>query len=313
MHLGHAHCDHHHVPANTKLGRAFAIAVGLNVLLVIGEAVGGWLAGSIALVADAGHNLGDVAGLLLAWGAHWLSSWTRRGRWTYGWRAFTMLAAHLNAVLLSLTIVWVSYESTKRLFSPVEIAELPVMALAVLAAGLNFLTAWLLARQGTHDLNVRGAYLHMLADAAVSVAVVLGALAIYLTGWHWLDPAISLIICCLLAWGTWRLLTESTSMLMHAAPPNIDLQEVERLLLATPQVRRVGDLHVWSVSTTEVLMSCQLVCEPLSWDEQGELLHDLHHAVEHEFGIRHATFEIRAAESAEACALESQVARNILT
>lgn len=313
MHLSHAQCDHHNHAAPMRLDRSFALAVMLNVLLVIGEAIGGWYSGSLALLADAGHNLGDVAGLILAWGAHWLRGRAPAGRWTYGWRAFTMMAANLNGLLLIVAIVGVSLESVRRLLVPSEIAEIPVMVVASMAALLNFWTAWLLASHSQHDLNVRGAYLHMLADAAVSVAVVLGALAIIFTGWLWLDAAISLGICVVLAIGTWHLLRESTSMLMHAAPVGIAPSEIVSSLLSYPEVQRVEDLHVWSVSTTDVLLTARLACGELSWEEQAGLLVRIHEGLEHDFGIQHATLElVPGSEVGQACALDNKM-RNILT
>lgn len=313
MHLSHSHCDHQHHAAPMRLDRSFAVAVILNVLLVIGEAIGGWWSGSIALLADAGHNLGDVAGLLLAWGAHWLRGRAPAGRWTYGWRAFTMMAANLNGLLLIVAIVGVSIESVRRLFVPSEIAEIPVILVASFAAVLNFGTAWLLASHSKHDLNVRGAYLHMLADAAVSVAVVLGAVAIIFTGWFWLDAAISLGICVVLAIGTWHLLRESMSMLMHAAPTGIMPTEIKSSLLSHPEVQRVEDVHVWSVSTTEVLLTAKLGCGELRWEQQAGLLQRIHEGLEHDFGIRHATLElVPATELHEACALDNKLS-NILT
>ncbi len=313
MHLSHTHCDHHQPSAALQLDRSFAIAVILNILLVVGEAIGGWWSGSIALLADAGHNLSDVVGLVLAWGAHWLRGRSPAGRWTYGWRAFTMMAANLNGLLLVVAIVGIAVESLRRLASPTEISEVSVIAVATLAAVLNFATAWLLASHSKHDLNVQGAYLHMMADAAVSVAVVVGAVSIILTGWLWLDSAISLAICVVLAFGTWGLLRESTSMLMHAAPKGMSLDHVRKSILSHPEVQEIEDLHVWSVSTTEVLLTARLGCTELSWTEQASLLEKVHEGLEHDFGIRHATLELLpTGRLGRDCALDNKK-RNILT
>ncbi|MEZ6135800.1 MAG: cation diffusion facilitator family transporter [Pirellulaceae bacterium] len=300
MHMHHGGSDHSHPPPT--LNRSFALAVVLNVLLVFGEGVGGLVSGSVALLADAGHNLSDVAGLILAWWAHWLRGKPHRGRWTYGWRSFTILAANVNGILLVVAIVGVSLESIRRLMVPTEILEVPVLVVALIAALLNFGTAKLLSH-GHSDLNVRGAYLHMLADAVVSLAVVVGAIIIMLTEWLWLDAAISLAICVVLAFGTWGLLRESTTMLMHAAPREIDVDEVRNSLLSHALVSRVDDLHVWSVSTTDVLLTATLVCPELNgpnmWQQHDRLLHDLHAGLEHDFSIAHATLEITYASAVD--------------
>ena len=312
MHLHHAGCDHHDQRSPRRLNRAFAIAVILNVLLVIGEAVGGLLSGSMALLADAGHNLGDVAGLILAWWAHWLQGRGRSGRWTYGWRSFTIVAANLNGLLLVFAIVGVSVESIRRLFVPSDIAEIPVVVVALVATVLNFATARLLASDG-QDLNVRGAYLHMLADAAVSLAVVLGAVLMMATGWMWVDAVISLSICVVLAIGTWGLLRESTSMLMHAAPLQLDVEQVRSSIQSETAVAGVVDLHIWSVSTTDVLLTARLLCPQLTAEQQDELLDRLHSSLQQEFAISHATLEIiRGTELQRECPLDDKM-RNILT
>ncbi len=314
MHLGpHPHdCQHTH--QRLTLSRAFALAVVLNVLLVIGEAVAGFVSGSLALLADAGHNLSDVAGLILAWWAHWLRTLGRGGRWTYGWRAFTILAANLNGLLLVVAIVGVAFESIRRLFNPTTISEWPVLIVALLAALLNFATARLLVSGGQDDLNVRGAYLHMVADAAVSLAVVLGAVVMLGTGWHWLDPVISLAICVVLGFGTWRLLRESTSLLMHAAPQQLDVAEIRESLQAHVEIEEVKDLHVWSVSTTDVLLTARLRCGELAGEQQDALLDRLQAELNRDFSISHATLEIRRSpETQPDCSLENGKMRNILT
>jgi cobalt-zinc-cadmium efflux system protein len=233
-----------------------------------------------------------VAGLILAWWAHWLRSKPQSGRWTYGWRSFTILAANINGLLLVVAIVGISIESLRRLAMPSEIAELPVLLVAAVATLLNFATARLLVSEGGDDLNVRGAYLHMLADAAVSLAVVVGALVILATGWLWIDAAISIGICLVLSIGTWSLLRESTSMLLQAAPLALDVADIKSSLESHPEVAEVLDLHVWSASTTEVLLTAQLRCPELSWENYQELLDRLHLSLRRDFSIAHATLEI---------------------
>lgn len=298
MHLFHSHehdeCCHGPVP--DKLNRSFAIAVVLNTLLVVGEFAGGLYSGSVALLADAGHNLSDVAGLVLAWVANWLRSRKATYRWTYGFRSFTILAANINAILIVLAIVGVSIESIRRLIQPVDVEELPVIVVALFAALLNFWTASLLSGK-RDDLNVQGAYLHMMADAAVSVAVVVGASLIWLTGWIWLDPGLSLAICILLSFGTWRLLKESTSMLMQAAPNNLEFEDVKSLLMSTPEIVEVQDLHIWSLSTTEVALSARIRCPDLDALSQDPFLRDLHASLHQEFSIGHSTIEITRGEN----------------
>ena len=291
MHLGHGHDHAHDHSGHMHINRSFAIAVVLNILLVIGEAIGGLVSGSMALLADAGHNLSDVAGLILAWCAHWLRGKGSGARWTYGFRSFTILAANLNGVLIVAAIVGVSIESIRRLFYGTEVAELPVIVVALVAAVLNFATARLLSHSG-EDLNIRGAYLHMMADAAVSLSVVVGALVMLVSGWSWLDPAISLAICVVLAIGTFGLLSESTSMMMHAAPRKIDLEEVRQFLLSNSEVDRIDDLHVWSVSTSDVLLTTRLLCPRVALEAIDPMLEDLHEGLRAEFGISHATIEI---------------------
>lgn len=315
MHLLHNHasdspsCCSGNVDAE-QLNRSFAIAVLLNIALVVCEAAGGFLSGSVALLADAGHNLSDVAGLILAWGAHWLRGRGGGQRWTYGLRSFTILAATLNAILIVVAIIGVAIESTRRLFEPTEVAEIPVLLVALVAAVLNFATARLLSGN-SDDLNVRGAYLHMLADAAVSVAVVIGAVLIMVTDWNWIDPGISLAICVLLSIGTWRLLRESTAMLLNAAPSSLDLGDIATSLGSSPEVASVDDLHVWSVSTTELALTARLCCPGLSGPQQDELLKELHQNLFDDFGIRHSTIEVNHdSQTQEGCVLSPKEAEN---
>ncbi|MEM7476413.1 MAG: cation diffusion facilitator family transporter [Planctomycetota bacterium] len=307
MHLLPSHengCCHGDA-ANLKLNRSFCIAVVLNTLLVIGEAGCGLWSGSMALLADAGHNLSDVAGLILAWWAHWLRGKSAGGRWTYGKRSFTILAANVNALLIIVAIVGVAVESVRRMFAPSEVLEMPVIFVALFAAVLNFATARLLAG-GRDDLNVRGAYLHMLTDAAVSLAVVVGAVLMMFTDWHWVDPGLSIAICFVLAFGTWELLRESTSMMMNAAPRKLDVVEVREFLESTPGVEEVADLHIWSVSTVDVALTARLLCPECTAEQQDQLLAQLHHDLDHEFGISHRTIEVQRGQHQDmGCSLEA--------
>jgi cobalt-zinc-cadmium efflux system protein len=279
---------------------AFALGTGLNLLFVAVEAVFGLLAGSMALLADAGHNLSDVFALLVAWAA---SSLTRRAptpRYTYGLRSSSILAALLNAVILLVAVGAIAVEATQRLVRPAPVAGVTVMAVAGVGILINAATAFMFARGRDNDLNVRGAYLHMAADAAVSLGVVLAGLAIVLTGWLWLDPLVSLVIAGIIVWGTWGLLRDAVNMALHAVPAGIDPGAVRRRLEQVPGVASIHDLHIWAMSTTETALTCHLVMP------QGcpgdAFLASLTRSLHDEFGIAHATLQVERGESE--CALE---------
>ena len=302
-HHGHAHGRRHgsgrgHAPDD--FGTAFALGTGLNLLFVVVEAVFGLLAGSMALLADAGHNLSDVFALLVAWAA---SSLTRRAptpRYTYGLRSSSILAALLNAVILLVAVGAIAVEATQRLVHPAPVAGVTVMAVAGVGILINAATAFMFARGRDNDLNVRGAYLHMAADAAVSLGVVLAGLAIELTGWLWLDPLASLVIAGIIVWGTWGLLRDAVNMALHAVPPGIDPAAVRRRLEQVAGVASIHDLHIWAMSTTETALTCHLVMP------QGcpgdSFLASLTRSLHDEFGIAHATLQVERGESE--CVLE---------
>ena len=287
-HAGHGHGGHSHVPAD--FGRAFAVGVLLNGGFVVVEAVYGVLAHSVALVADAGHNLSDVLGLLLAWTAAVLVKRPPKGRFTYGLRSSSILAALFNAVLLLVAIGAIALEAVQRLARPEPVAATTVMIVATIGIVVNGATAALFASGRKHDLNVRAAFLHMLSDALVSAGVVVAGLVIALTGWLWLDPLTSLVLVAVIAWGTWGLLRDSVAMSLQAAPAGSEPEAVERFLLSRPGVCEVHDLHVWPMSTTEVALTAHLVMPD---GHPGDAaLAALAHDLQHRFGICHTTVQV---------------------
>ncbi len=251
---GHAHV---HAPAN--FGKAFAIGITLNTALVVAEAIYGYLGNSTALLADAGHNLSDVLGLVVAWGASIAARRAPSGRFTYGFRASTILAALANAVFLLVATGAIGWEAILRLREPEPVAGVTVMVVAGIGILINGFTAMLFASGRKDDINIEGAYLHMAADAAVSLGVVVSAALIIWTGWLWLDPVTSLVICASILWGTTSLLRGSIDMSMAAAPKGTDLAAIKVFLLARPGVSAIHDLHVWPISTTETALTCHLV------------------------------------------------------
>src|SRR5882757_5799483 len=254
---GHSRMGHVHAPAS--FGEAFAIGIILNITYVIIEVAYGFISNSVALLADAGHNLGDVLGLLVAWVATVLVKRAPSARFTYGLGGSSILAALFNAVFLLLTVGAISWEAVQRLSNPEPVSGATVMVVAAIGILVNGVTAWLFASGRKGDLNVRGAFLHMAADALVSAGVVVAGLVILVTGWLWLDPIVSLAINAVIVWGTWGLLRDSVGMSMAAVPPQIDPAAVRSLLSTRAGVVDVHDLHIWPMSTTENALTCHLV------------------------------------------------------
>jgi len=282
------HCQHDH--GVTNYGRAFAIGVALNVLYVLVEGGYGLYAGSLALISDAGHNLSDVFGLLLAWGGHALAQKPPTSRRTYGYRGTTILAAFLNALLLLVAIGAISWEAIGRLGSPDPPAGLPIIIVASIGVVINTATALLFVSGRKSDLNLQGAYLHMAADAAVSVGVVLADIAIYFTGLAWIDPVVSLLIAAAIFAGTWGLLRESINLTTGAVPAGIEPGEVREYLQSVDGIAEVHDLHIWAMSTTEVALTVHLVKPELA--DEDELLCEIQAELQDQFGIEHATIQI---------------------
>jgi cobalt-zinc-cadmium efflux system protein len=299
---GHAHHHggghHHHAPAN--MGRAFAIGVTLNLAFVLAEGGAGLWTRSLALLADAGHNLSDVLALLLAWGAIVLARRAPAGRRTYGLRKGTVLVSLANAVLLLLAVGAIVTEAVHRLAQPANVDTDLVMLIAGFGVVVNGLTAMLFMRGSQSDLNVRAAFLHMAADAGVSLAVVAGAFVLSLTGLLWIDPALSLVIAAVILLGTWGLLRDSVDLALDAAPRGIDVDEVRAWLAALPGVERVQDLHVWALSTTETALTAHLL-RPNNPDADGFLI-EACEGLEHRFRIGHVTLQVQT-DAAHACRL----------
>jgi len=286
----HDHGGHGHSHAPTSYGTAFAVGIVLNTAFVAIEAVYGFLSGSMALVADAGHNLSDVLALLIAWGASVMTARPASSRFTYGYKSSSILAALVNAGLLLIAIGAILIETLRRFFHPAEVEGATMMVVAGIGAVINTATALLFLGGRKHDLNIRGAFLHMAADALVSLGVVLAGLLILLTGSPWIDPATSLVIVAVIAWGTWGLLKDSVKMGLLAVPEGIDEAAVRAHLAGVPGVAAVHDLHIWPMSTTETALTAHLV---MPRGHPGDaLLHEISHELERRFGIHHVTVQV---------------------
>ena len=295
-HHHHGH-DHHH--DHVDHGRAFAIGVGLNSIYVIIEFLFGMWSHSLALVADAGHNLGDVLGLLLAWGATILVKSSPSKRRTYGMRRASILAALMNAGILLIAIGAIAWEALHRLWNPEPVATTTIMVVASIGIVINALTAWLFFAGRKQDINIQGAYLHMAADAAVSLGVVVAAFLIRLTSWQWLDPVIGLVIVAVIAWSTWGLMQESFNLVMDAVPSGIDPEAITNYLQGLPGVASVHDLHIWGMSTTEAAMTVHIVKSQNELDDAllGKINRELHD----QFGIEHATIQFESGDPNNPC------------
>ena len=295
---GHGHHGHSHAPAD--FGSAFAIGAGLNILFVAVEAGAGLWTGSLALLADAGHNLSDVLSLLLAWAAAAMARRAPTLRRTYGLRKGTILASLANAGLLLVAVGMIVWEAIRRFGSPDPVQPGPVMAVAAIGVVINTATALMFMR-GHHDLNVRGAFLHMAADAAVSLGVVAAGAVIFFTGWLWIDPAVSLVIALVIVIGTWSLLRDSLDLALDAAPRGVDPEAVKAWLAGRPGVTEVHDLHIWAMSTTETALTAHLV-RPDNRDCDA-FLHEVAHGLEQRFRIGHPTLQVETGEGGHACHL----------
>lgn len=300
-HGGHDH-GHHHGSPETH-GRTFAITIALNSLFVVAEFGYGILANSTALLADAGHNLSDVLGLLLAWGATLLARKAPDQRYTYGLHGSSILAALGNAMLLLVASGAIGWEALRRFAEPPPVAGVTVMTVASIGILINGISAWLFMKGAKGDLNIRGAYLHMAADTAVSIGVVIAGAAILYTGWYWLDPVISLAIVAVILFGTLGLLKESLQLAINAVPAHIDTAEVADYLRAYPGVSELHDLHIWGTSTTSSALTAHLVIPQIS--DQDAVLADIAHTLEHRFSIAHTTLQIECRGIDHQCSLDS--------
>jgi cobalt-zinc-cadmium efflux system protein len=299
-HGGHDHGHHHH-HIDPGHGRAFAIAITLNALFVTIEFFYGFLANSTALMADAGHNLSDVLGLMLAWGAAMLAKREPSGRYTYGLRSSSILAALFNGMLLMAATGAIAWGAVERLMDPTPVQGLTVSVVAGVGIAVNGISAWLFMRGSKDDLNIRGAYLHLAADAAISLGVLISGLVIMSTGWAWVDPAVSLGIVALIMKSTWSLLREALDMTLGAVPGNVDADEVEQFLLARPGVTGIHDLHIWSMSTTDVALTCHLVM-PAGYPGDTAI-DEIARGLKEKFGIHHTTLQTEQGTTQHECSL----------
>jgi cobalt-zinc-cadmium efflux system protein len=282
------HHGHHHAPAS--FGRAFAIGIALNATFILAEVAAGFFADSVALLADAGHNLSDVLGLALAWAGAVMATRPRSDRFTYGLKKAPILAALFNAILLLVAIGAILLEGVRRLFHPEPANGSVVMAVAAIGILVNGITAWLFASGRKHDLNIRGAYLHMAADAGVSLGVVFAGALILFTGLEWIDPAVSIVVALVILWGTFDLLKQSTGMSLAGVPRGISLIEVDRSLSAIEGVEALHDLHIWPMSTTENAMTVHLVVP--RQEARRAVLAEARKLLHERYRLEHVTIQI---------------------
>jgi cobalt-zinc-cadmium efflux system protein len=298
-HHGHSHGHHHALP--TSHGKAFALAIGINTLFVAIEFIYGFIANSTALMADAGHNLSDVLGLALAWGAAILAKRAPSKDFTYGLRSSSIVAALLNALLLMLACGAIAWEAVQRFSSPPPVAGMTVSVVAGIGVVINVFSAWLFMSGSKDDLNIRGAYQHMAADAAISLGVVLSGIVIMFTGWTWLDPAVSLVIVVMIVIGTWSLLRESVQLVLAGVPPNIDSTKISAFLAGQAGVAEVHDLHIWAMSTTETALTAHLV---MPGGYPGDACVDaIGVRLREDFKIAHCTLQVEQGTTEHDCTL----------
>ncbi|MBA3755327.1 MAG: cation transporter [Nitrosomonas sp.] len=289
--------DHSHIPKN--FDGAFAIGITLNVGFVVIEVVFGLLSNSLALLADAGHNLSDVLSLLFAWGASILVRKLPTQRHTYGLRRTSILAALINALVLLVAVGAIAWEAMLRFGHPESVTSDTVIWVASAGIVINGFTAWLFMSGQKQDMNIRAAYLHMMADAAVSFGVVLAAIAIKFTDWLWLDPLVSLVVAVIIGIGTWGLLRESLNLALDAVPANIHPAKVEAYLAGLPGIKAVHDLHIWAMSTTEIALTVHLVKPDAIIDDL--LLAQINNELHERFGIQHTTVQFECGDTSHPC------------
>jgi cobalt-zinc-cadmium efflux system protein len=283
--LGHTHEHTHTIPH----GKAFAIGIGLNLIFVAIEVFYGLLANSSALLADAGHNASDVLGLVFAWTAAWLATIKPKGKYTYGLRKTTILVSILNAILLFGAVAAIGWDAIGKLQNPQPVGGKQVMIVAGIGVVINTFTALLFMKGQKHDLNIRAAFLHMAADAAVSLGVVISGLLILLTGKNWIDPVMSFIIIAVILWGTWQLFSDSVNLALDAVPKNIDVEKVRNFIAAKNGVENLHDLHIWAMSTTQIALTAHLV---MPGGNDDRFITTLQNELKEKFNIGHTTFQI---------------------
>jgi cobalt-zinc-cadmium efflux system protein len=292
--------NHNHLELkNTDYNRAFGIGITLNVIYIMVETIFGLLINSMALIADAGHNLSDVLGLTMAWGAFYLSKTPITGTRTYGLRKSTILAALFNSLLLLIAVGAITFESVRKIIHPSPVAGTAMMIVAAVGVIINAVTALLFLKGKESDINIKGAFLHMAADAGISAGVVVAGLLINLTGFYLLDPIISLLIVIVITAGTWKLLGESFHLSMDAVPKGIDILKVQQYLNSLTGVKDVHDLHIWAISSAETALTVHLVIpeEKYADDFLGKVCSDL----QNKFGIGHSTIQIEKSSQSPSC------------
>lgn len=301
-HGGHSHNDsheghhHHQVSAADVASKAFIAGIVLNSAFVVIQAVAGFITHSVALLSDAAHNLSDVASLALSLVAFKLAAAKPTQSYTYGYKKTTILASLTNAVVLLVTIGMLGYESITRIMHPQPVAGGVIAVVAAVGIVINFGSAMLFFKNKEHDLNTKGAYLHLLTDALVSLGVVISGIVIRYTGWNWLDGATSLVILVVIVIGTWSLLTASLRLSLDAVPENVELPAIEALILKRKDVKSIHHTHIWAMSTTQNALTAHLVLnEALSFDEKMKVVHDIKHDLLHN-NIHHATLELESAK-----------------
>jgi cobalt-zinc-cadmium efflux system protein len=297
----HGHGHHHHHGDPSDHGRAFAIAIGLNTVFVAVEFAYGLIAHSTALMADAGHNLSDVLGLMLAWGAAILAQRKPNARYTYGLRSSSLLAALVNAMLLMFACGGIAWQAVQQLLHPSPVAGMTVSVVAAIGIAVNGISAWLFMAGSKTDLNIRGAYLHLAADAAISLGVLVAGVIVYYTGWNWLDPALSLVIVALIMLSTWGLLRQALRLMLGAVPDSVDAPKVEQFLRGNVGVSDVHDLHIWAMSTSETALTVHLVMPD---GYPGDAALDAINArLRSEFSIHHSTLQVEQGTTRHGCCL----------
>jgi cobalt-zinc-cadmium efflux system protein len=296
----HSHTDgghSHHLPAT--FDKAFAIGITLNIAYVVAQVLFGLFAHSLALLADAGHNLGDVLGLGMAWGASRLAQCAPTLRYTYGFRRSSILASLANAILLLVAVGGITWEAIRRFWEPTSVAGATVTCVAAVGIVINAVTALLFASGRKGDLNIKGAFVHMAADAIVSAGVVVAGIVILLSGWWWLDPVVSLVINAVIVWGTWGLLRDSMDMALDAVPPGVDVASVQNYFRSLSGVTDFHHLHIWSLSTTQAALTVHLVKPQTGGDD--DLLETVNQELSERFGIGHATIQFERQVPVQGC------------
>ena len=287
--MGHHH-HHNHGCNGDHYGRRFALGVAFNVTFVIVECVFGFLANSMALLADAGHNLSDVLGLLLAWGAHRLAKRPPSSRLTYGLKSSTILAALANSLLLIVVVGGIYWEAFQRVNSPEPTSGGTILIVAAVGVVINLATAFLFLHGRHDDLNIHAAFLHMMADAAVSLGVVIGGILVLNFAMTWIDPVIGIVIGLVILMSTWEVLRDSTMLALHAVPRNVDPAAVHDYLASRPEIASLHDLHIWAMSTTETALTAHVVVD--SPQRAGELVVELESELKANYGIHHSTIQV---------------------